>query len=240
MSTANDIIRLALKDIGALGTGQSPLPEDSNDALLTLNQMIAQWNKKRWMVYHLVEQAFISTGAQTYTIGPGGNFPVAKRPDQINAAFFRSLLLSSSNQVDYPMQVLTSREDYSRITLKKMTSFPEYLFYDAVFPTGILFPWPILQATIYELHIVYKDSLASFPTLATAFALPEEYEMALRYNLAVKMAPSYGADVPQDVRALAREGREVIRGANFAISTLQMPIGINRPGGYSIFSDDTR
>src|ERR1700749_5311714 len=57
------------------------------------------------------------------------------------------------NLIDYPMTLLQSREDYNRIALKTLQSFPGYLFYDSAWPIGVLYPWPIPQANIYELHV---------------------------------------------------------------------------------------
>lgn len=89
MTTPLDIINLALKDAGVLGVGQTALAEDVNDALQRLNWMISQWAKQRWLVYHLIDLPLISTGAQSYSIGPGGDFETSTRPDKIESAFMR-------------------------------------------------------------------------------------------------------------------------------------------------------
>ncbi|MGX5874499.1 lysozyme, partial [Burkholderia gladioli] len=73
VTTAVDLITLALKDIGALGVGQPISPEDTMDALATLNMMLGQWQGERLSVYHLVDTAIQSTGAQSYTVGMGGD-----------------------------------------------------------------------------------------------------------------------------------------------------------------------
>ena len=108
-TTALDIITLAFKDAGILGVGQSLLAEDVNDALIRLNMMISQWRVKRWLVWHLVDRSVVSTGAQSYTVGPGGDINVTVRPDKLERAFFRMLPGGSGTQaVDYPLQILLS------------------------------------------------------------------------------------------------------------------------------------
>ena len=93
-TTANDIITLAFKDAGILGVGQSMLPDDYNDALTRMNMMIAQWRVKRWLVWHLVDKSIVSTGAQFYTVGPGGDINVSWRPDKLDR---KSTRLNSSH-----------------------------------------------------------------------------------------------------------------------------------------------
>jgi hypothetical protein len=90
MTTALDLITGAMDDAGITGVGQTPLAEDTNKALNRLNAMIAQWSRRRWLVYHLTDIVFTGTGALSYSIGPGGDISVV-RPDRIEAAFFRQL-----------------------------------------------------------------------------------------------------------------------------------------------------
>ena len=89
--TVSQIINLALKDAGIIGVGQTPNAEDVNDSFTRLNWMIDQWAQKRYLIWHLVDLAKVSTGAQSYTVGPGKDFDIALRPDRLEAAFLRQL-----------------------------------------------------------------------------------------------------------------------------------------------------
>lgn len=238
-TTVRDIIKLALKDAGVVGVGQSPLAEDTNDAFTKLNWMISQWQRKRWIIYHLVDLALTSTGAQTYTVGPTGDFVTSVRPDKLEAAFFRQLINSQPNQVDYPLTIIPSREDYSRIALKKLQTFPQAIFYDAGYPNGTIYPWPVPQSVIYEIHLVVKSPLQSFANLSDVVNLPEEYYSAIHLNLVVRLWAQYGMQPDPNVLGLARDALNVIRGANTQISTLTMPADVMRDGHYNIYSDQT-
>ena len=121
LPTAGSIINLALKMAGVLGVGQTASAEDSNDALTLLNAMLAQWQRKRWLVYSLDDVSFAATGAQSYTVGTGQNINIT-RPDRIEAAFVR--LVNGTQAVDYPLDLLGSREDYNNIALKGLSTFP--------------------------------------------------------------------------------------------------------------------
>lgn len=238
--TAGDLLNLALFDAGVIGTGQVASAQDSNNALVRLNFMLGEWQVQRWLVWHLLDMSIVSTGAQFYTIGPGGDIPMTQRPDRIEAAFFRQLVQSQPNQIDYPLDVLEAREDYNNIALKNLSSFPMVLFYDSAFPLGKLYPWPIMQPNIYELHVSVKDLLTQVATLATTVNLPLEYYNAIHWNMAVRLRTAYDLPPkPADI-ALAKKALGVIRGANTQIARLTMPTDLQRPGIYNPYSDQIR
>ncbi len=87
--TPLDIITLALRRSRVLGVGQTVSDDDADVALRELNLMLSQWARQRYMVYRTVDLAKIATGAQTYTVGPGGDFDIEIRPDILESAFLR-------------------------------------------------------------------------------------------------------------------------------------------------------
>lgn len=239
MTTALDIVTLALEACGNLGIGQTATAEDSNRGLRLLNMMLGQWNRKRWLVYHLIDTSFTATGAVSYTVGTGGNFSIA-RPDRLEAAYVRLLNNAAPNQVDYPLSILESMEDYSRIAMKQLASLPQYVFYDSGYATGTLYPWP-LPSNQYQLHILTKSVLTTFAALATTVNLPPEYEEALWTNLAIRMFPIYQIPADPVVVGLATASLNTIRGANTQIPRLVMPTALRARGGgwYNILSDQS-
>lgn len=239
MTTASDILLQALKKSGVLGVGQQAQAEDASDALADLNDMLAQWQRQRWLVYHLVDLSVVSTGAQSYTVCAGGNINVA-RPDRLEAAYFRQLTPANPSQVDYPVRILESREDYSLIRLKTLQSFQRYIFYDAAYPNGVIYPWPVPQANIYEIHILLKEQLQSFANTATAVNMPPEYVAAMKWNLAVRLRESYQLPPRPSLDKLAINALDVIRNANTQIPMLQVPTELTRGGIYNIFSDSVQ
>lgn len=236
--TPNDICIAALKKSGVVGVGQNASAMDINDAYADLNNMLAQWQRKRWMVYRLVDISFTSTGAQSYTVGPGGNFNVAQRPDKILSAYFRQLNTTSPLQVDYPLKIIDAREDYNQISLKSLTTFPEFVFYDAQYPQGLAYPWPIIQSGLYELHLTFPEQLGQFTSLSQVISLPLEYLAALEWNLALRIIASYPGVQPSSILvAMAKDSLNVIRNANAQIPLLRIPTILQRRGIYNIYSD---
>jgi hypothetical protein len=158
MTTARDFILLALKESGVLGVGQSPLPEDINDCFTLLNRMLAQWQKKRWIVPSLYDISAIGNSQKSNLIGPGQYYNAA-RPDKIQAAYFIQITGNSqSNPVSFPLSPIWSYENYSNITLKQLNSWPQFFFYDAAFPYGNVFIWPI-PTSQYEIHLIVKSPI---------------------------------------------------------------------------------
>lgn len=236
-----DIIRLVLKDTGVLGVGQTASAEDTNDCFDTLNMMIGEWASKRWLLYRTELYNVTSTGAQFYTIGPGGDMDTGtqQRPDRLeDGCFFRQITAASSpNQIDYPLSLLESKEDYARIGLKQLSTIPQFVFYDPIYPLGKVYPWPVIPDTLYALYVLVKYQINQFSNLADSIDLPSQYYAALRYNLAARVRPMYQLPVDPQVIALAQNSLENIRNMNAAIPRLRMPTGIGRGTKYSIFSD---
>lgn len=233
----------AIRECGAIGVGQTALQQDIDEAQSRLQWMLQQWERKRWLVYHLVTLSKTSTGAQSYSVGPAGDIDTgvgSVRPARIESAFLRQLTQSQPNQIDYPLEILESREDYNHIALKQLQSFPGYVFYDSDWPLGRVFAWPVPQASIYALHISVMAQLPqSFANSAAVFNIPYEYYAAMLYNLAMRLRPKYQLPTyPGDpLLALAKDSLNALRGANAQIARLQIPTDIQRQGIYNIFSD---
>ena len=157
-TTARDVITLAMKEAGVLGVGQSLLAEDINDGFKLLNNMLAQWQKRRWLVPNLIDISAIGNSKISNLIGPGQYYNSA-RPDKIQAAYFKQITgQAGSNQVSYPLRPIWSYEDYSKVQLKNLTTWPSCFFYDAAFPYGNVFVWPIPDNS-YEVHLIIKGPI---------------------------------------------------------------------------------
>lgn len=69
----NDLVKRALRQIGAYAPGDTEDPEDFNDAFQTLNDMLAQWSNATMMVPYVTEIIFtLTNNVYQYTIGQGG------------------------------------------------------------------------------------------------------------------------------------------------------------------------
>jgi len=211
--------------------GQTPLADDSNTALDLLRMMIAQWQKKRWLVYVQQEVSVAaSTGQQYYTIGPGQDFDCA-RPAHLSAAYIRIIPGIPPNLVDIPVVIINSREDYAAISVKTLQTIPAYVFYDSGWPVGRLYWWPVPPSNMYGLYVTVVSPLPTYTTLTDPLNMPDEYTEALVWSLAVRLQMAYGLPARSDHVAAMKQAMNTLRQANTQVPELQLPAELMRIRG---------
>lgn len=235
---ANDLINMALRASGILGTGQTAPAEMTNQALTALNMILRQWSAKRWLDYRTTNLTLTSTGALSYTVGPGGDFDIPRRPQSVEAAFIS--MNSGAAQIDIPIEVYRAREDYNAVALKSLVTMPSGVFYDNAMPLGVAYFWPVPNAARYSMTLTVKNPLLDVTDILADMGLPPEFDEALTYSLAVRMRTLYQLAPDAGVVALARAGIGTIRSANAQVARLRMPVGLSHGGRYNIFSDGSR
>lgn len=132
--------------------------------------------------------------------------------------------------VDYPLDILDSREDYNLIGLKGLSSFPTALFYDSAYPRGTIYLYPTPPAGQFEIHLSVKGTLPVYASVNDPLGLPPEYNEALYSNLACRIMAWNGGQPTAYMRTLASKSLRVIRGANAQVPRLQMPFGLPTQG----------
>lgn len=240
VDNVGQLLTNALIDGGIVGIDEAIEPAVLNRAFKQANWLLAQWARKRWLVYRIQDYSVVSTGAQTYSVGLKANIDINPRPDRLEYAFLRFLNSGSGNlAVDIPIDIIQSHEDYSRITVKNIGSLAWRVFYDPEWPVGILRPWPVPQASIYEIHCGFKVVLPRFSSIQQPINFPPEYEAALNWCLARRFRASYQMPADPEITSLARDGLNTIRLANSAVGVLRMPSFLRGRGrAYSYQSDD--
>lgn len=203
------IIKRALRLLGVVASGDDPEPHELQDALESLNGMLDTWNTDGMLVYtrQLIEKDM--DGSASYTIGEDSNNDiVAPRPVDIKQgqAFFRF------GNLEYEMSVY-NQEQWAAIALKDTSSsLSGVLYYDRNFETGTINLWPVSPTGTLLLYLDSKLSQITQPTVP--FRLPPGYYEAIVYNLAVRIAPEYGAKIGAEIVATALEAKTSIKRAN--------------------------
>lgn len=225
IDNCQQLLENALVDAGIIGIDDDFEQPILNRAFTQANWLLAQWARKRWLVYYIQDYSFVSTGAKTYAVGLGQTININPRPDRLEYAFLRFVQTSNPGNlsVDIPLDIIQSHEDYARITVKNVGTLPWRIFYDTKWPVGELFPWPVPQASIYEIHVGFKGVLPRFQSLQQKINFPPEYEAAMNWCLARRFRVSYQMPADPEINALARDGLNTIRLANQQIGTLRMP-----------------
>lgn len=137
------------------------------------------------------------------------------RPIKINSAIVR-VVNSITGTLDYPVAVI-NLEKYELIGIKTLPGpWPRAVYYSPSEPLGSLNYWP--NPSQGEMHLYCDLLLNRFQTINDTITLPQGFEMAMRANLAVMLAPSYGRR-PEQISIVMRNaetGKAFIKRTNMA------------------------
>ena len=205
MAVALDIIKTAMRHIGALATGETPTADEASDGLQALNDVLETWNLEGMMVYSGLVLPFVTVAGQsTYTIGTGGNWNTP-RPIRISDAY------CTVNGTDFPIEIIGLSE-YDGISLKtQQQSIVERLVYVNDYPLAKVILWPV-PASVITVSLDSDTILSSIATTATAISLPPGYQRALQYATAVELTAQYGNSI--DVTRQAQATKALVKRAN--------------------------
>jgi hypothetical protein len=207
--TPRDIIRVALRTIGVLATGENPSADEQQDAFYNLNRLIQQWSIQKLFIYSVTEEVFqFNPNQQLYTMGPGGNFNTT-RPNKISEMNVR-INGGTTSQLDIPMHILDNHQ-WAKIGVKlTQSSWPTHVYPDYQYPLINLNFWPIPQQA-QGVEIFSYKSLTGFVTVNDTVILPPGYEDALIYNLAIRLCPEYGKASSEELQGLATASKMHIK-----------------------------
>jgi len=221
-----------LRVAGVLGVGQVPLAQDLDDIYLALDLLIAQWQRKRWLIYRLDELSCpVVPGQATYSVGPGGDLDVPYRPADIESAYVRQSFNVGNLPVDHPLGRINTREEWGRIALKNLISWPGSFFYDPQLTTGTFYIWPIPQQTFFTLFVNVQQDInpvdfVGTPDIEITTFVPPEAEEALVWNLAARARTMWQLPPNPDINAMARSTLDTLRSVNFRVQQLSMPAAV--------------
>src|SRR5262245_52051507 len=197
--TAAELINKALSKIGVIAAGQAPASEEADDALAILNGILQSWNAQQITLYSITTTSTPLTGAASYTL--------AARPRRIKAAEVRAT--NGATQVP----ALVDAAGWRAIPDKTRTGlFAEALYCDYGFPTATVRLSPNPATGTLELDTF--TALTAFASLSTNVNLPDGYERALIYALAIDLAPEYGKPIDPAVSGIANESKNAITQLN--------------------------
>lgn len=202
MATARGIIKKAMQKIGAITKGENPSADEANDALDSLNALIASWSNFADNIYSRTLETFNLTSAATYSIGTGQTFNTT-RPIQIVDAYV------TSGDIDYPLTII-NQEQFDPVAMKTTQGIPQYLIYNNAYPYGTITLYYV-PSGVSSITLLSEKAITGFATLDTVMSLPEGWERALVYNLALELAPEYSQQPDPSVAAIAVQSLGAIK-----------------------------
>lgn len=185
--TVRKIIESSFKLLGIMSDGSTLTASEYEDALDSFNDLIQAWNLENLLVYSTNRDIFpFSPGQQTYNLGAGGDFNMP-RPTRIERA---SISYNISPSVEIPLKLIDV-ESWQNIAVKETSgTFPLYLYINSGYPFTELNFWPVptgpAQVILYTWH-----QLDVAANLDTILSLPQGYNRALKYNLAMEISSMF-------------------------------------------------
>jgi hypothetical protein len=155
-----------------------------------------------------IRESFALTGAASYTVGVGGNF-ATERPAKL-----KGVSVTAASSISKPLEIVSADKWAAYAEKGEQGNFGDVLFYDAGFPTATIYVAPRPTSGLIELYTL--RALAAFSALADTITLPNGYEHALRHELAITLAPEYGAPVSKTLMENAANAKTAVFGLNQA------------------------
>lgn len=230
---ALDLIKQAYRILGVLEAGGTPTDAEAKDALTALNQMIGSWNTEELIPYNKQKNTFdVDADTVSYTVGTDQTWDM-DRPLKIESAYV------TANGVDYPMEPITFKE-YNEKTYKTniATSIPTQYMYDPTYPYGTVTIWPNPTENL-TMSLITLHKIPTFEALYTDVILPEGFESALKWNLAVELSAEFAVELSPLIASKAIESKAAIKTLNTQeYDTLRYDFAISGVrGSYDISSD---
>ena len=231
--TALDLIKQSLRMIGIIEGEGTPSGAEGSDSLACLNQMIGQWNIEGLIPFTKQNNTFnVVANTAVYTIGTGQTWAM-DRPIKIELGYI------TSAGVDYEMKQITF-DEYKAKPYKTniSTSIPSEFNYKSAYPYGTVSLWPVPNANLTATFITCTK-ISTLPLLTTTIALPEGYDSALKYNLALELAAEFQVEPSAVIVAKAMETKANIKRLNSReVEQVTFDSGIvNNFGMYDVLSD---
>jgi len=212
------MINAALLDLGVTEQGETPNATESNAALTKLNQLAGSWDIIRLDASSIDRRDCALNTPLTFFDVPGsGSGTHAPRPIAIESAEY-VVVVDGTDEMRWPLKIVGVSEFLASSQRGERARVPSLLYYDANWPTASIQLYPRLLVTTDFLRIYYwrrSISVSGDPwVLATTLDMPPGYELALRLNLAVQLASSYGRPLDPTLATDAANALAAIRGVN--------------------------
>ena len=224
-ATAGELINSALRLIGQLAEAEVPSAATSQDALTALNQMIDSWNTERLSVFCTQDQVYTwPVNEIKRTLGPSGDIDLnpQQRPILLDdSTYFRD----PQTNVSYGIKFI-NQSQYNGIAVKTVTStYPQVMFVNMTFPDIEMYIYPKPTRSL-EFHFVSVQPLTEPTALNTVIALPPGYLRALRYNLAMELAPEFGVEPSPQVQRIAMTSKRDLKRINNPDDLMTLPYAV--------------
>lgn len=223
MGTINTLVSDALIDLGRLSPSDTIDANDLSHGLRVANRLFGVWATQNLLIPYTTTESFSGSGVAAYTMGTAGTASSTRALRIVDA-------YSNDGTYDRPIKLIDQRQ-YNKILDKTYDGEPTALFYDAIYPIGIIYLYrrPSSSYTIYiesikSLHATFSDG--------DTVALSPEYEDFVVLGLRNRLAGSFGVPVTGDMRLEFINAERDIKNLNLSNRsvTMEMPVEFSGAG----------
>jgi hypothetical protein len=240
MASIRELVTGALRVLGVVQAGQPPTQGEADAALSALASLLDSWAADRLLVFAVKPHYFaVQGGKQEYTMGPGADFEVARPVRVEHASFVPDAALTELGEYVPDRRHLSLRveplnvQEFAALTMRSVEGpYPLALHADGDSPVGrvTLFPAPTKSGVL----VLYLWSPFDVTVdLDTPLGFPPGYERALRFGLAIELAPEFGKVLSPETMAIAASALGKVRRANSRPQTLDATLCGGRSFHYS-------
>jgi hypothetical protein len=216
--TARDLISDALRTIGVIAADENPSASEAQQGLSKLNQLIGKWRTQRLNAWAIVSERFpFVANKKVYTMGPDGDFDT-ERPQKVTKVQLYYTQNGVTLPLNMPIQMLNLDQYQNFIVPDTASSIPQYCYVDDSYPLRNIYFYTVPNV-VDSVDIFHWTVLQSVPTLGTTFEIPDGYLLALVLDLAMHLAPQYGAAAVAAAGLIAEQAID----AKAAIKRINMP-----------------
>lgn len=224
-TTAIDLIKGSIRILGVLGNDVVLTAREARYPFEALQQLLQSWSNDSQTIYKIESEEFALVANQdSYTFGNGGDFD-SDRPIKILAAKVRTGSGATATDLDLPIM---EYNDYAEVKTKAETGTPQYVYCDYAYPLANVYFYPVPTST--PTILIMSEKPHSIPaSLNDELNFPPGFLQALKYNLAVTIAPEYHVIPSEAVMKGAQDSLMLIRRTNRRQNTSQTNAGTLAP-----------
>lgn len=225
-----DIISSAARLAGILASGENLAGNEPSDCLDILQTMMDEWQADGLKIFTDNINTFpFVLGTQTYTFGPGGTFNIASRPAKITRMGCQ--ILSNPVQPSEVPITLLDTDGWANVRVKNISgSYPLFCYDDGAYPLRNLNFW-VIPGLACNCIIYSWQPLSTFPDLAaTDVTFPPAYKQAIKYNLALRLAPEFDIAPKPEVMMEAASSLASLKELNLGAPVLKCDPGLSGTG----------
>ena len=208
----------ALRDVNLVGLHDDPDEEELQLAIDEMNELLDQLATDKHFITGNESHDFqFVPGKGTYTLGPGGDWPLSEAPERID---FWSVIASrgSIGEREHPREDLLDERRWQGISGKLQTSEIPFVAFtpwkiDAQGRITIQFVPVPSSATYWARLYLFSPSITEIDP-SRRYNLPRGYKKALRKLLAVELMQSQQRDIDPVLVSQAQKGLKLIKRQN--------------------------